>query len=975
MFTTLLLSPLGVQLALADTLTVPGQYSTISAAISAASPGDVVEVSSGTYCEEPDLTGVQNVTVRGVTNGGGPVIVDGTCAAGSAVIYVTTGGNGAVYENIELDVNGGFLGVLVEDNATATFRDVVFRNGDAGVTSHNHGGALHVEPGANVVCEGCQFTQNVGDQGGAVYVQGRLELIDSVLCDNHATSSHGGAVSTASDGQLIVRRTAFVRNESASKGGGLYVSGDGPHVVHNSVFLANEAPDGAGIHVGNALDLRSTILMGQIGSIANDNDDESNTGSSNLYWDNALGNAQEHFASDIFADPGFRDVGTGCTFDLVTSGAGNGMGDPGLGAPFDIGIYGGDPTLTDDDNDGHPSTLDCNDADDRAFHGAPERCNGEDDDCDTVVPSDEIDTDGDLFATCDGDCSPDDSGVYPGAPIDDIDVGDLQDVDCDGFDECFADGDGDGVGVSGNYASAGDGGTCVTIAGDCDDSDGDAFPGQQWYVDCDGDGAHVPDPTTACSADEAVALACGASGPGAASLVPGDDCDDDDADNYPSNAEVCDGADNDCDTDVDDADDDVQGGSTWYVDLDGDLYGDQPVQACVQPANAVSLGGDCDEANPAVNPGEQEVCDAGANIDEDCANGANDDDPNVVGQLSWYRDGDGDTHGDTPLGSSCEPPEAGAVTIDGDCDDALSFVYPGAPELCNGVDDDCDNVPDNDIVTLDWYADGDGDGYGAEGSKVLLSDCADPGAGYSHQATDCNDGDDAIHPGVTDDDCDGVDDDCDGTADNAAGGNPANPLYDDGDGDGYGSGGLVGFGCPTATLAPNGDDCDDAEPLVNPGETEVCNDGLDNDCEPLTLDVCTTGDTGETSDTGTEPTPTGETGTAEPTGDTSDTGLPLDSDGDGVPDSEESTDDSDGDGLPDYLDPDSDNDGLPDGLEGDGDADGDGIPDRLDPSDKGVPPAPTGPESIDYGCGCASAGPTGTWLLLPLLLVGLRRRR
>ncbi len=90
---------------------------------------------------------------------------------------------------------------------------------------------------------------------------------------------------------------------------------------------------------------------------------------------------------------------------------------------------------------------------------------------------------------------------------------------------------------------------------------------------------------------------------------------------------------------------------------------------------------DCDDASAAVFPGAEEVCNG---IDDDCDAEIDEDAP------AWYRDADSDGFGDsaTEVGA-CEPPE-GWVETGGDCDDADSHTYPGAPELCDGLRNDCD---------------------------------------------------------------------------------------------------------------------------------------------------------------------------------------------------------------------------------------------------------------------------------------------
>jgi hypothetical protein len=145
----------------------------------------------------------------------------------------------------------------------------------------------------------------------------------------------------------------------------------------------------------------------------------------------------------------------------------------------------------------------------------------------------------------------------------------------------------------------------------------------------------------------------------------------------------------------------------------------------------------------------------------------------------------------------------GYAVCGGDCDDTDPSVHPGVPEIADGVDQDCDGVPDDGT---DW-GDDDGDGFAeADG--------------------DCNDDDAAMSPGRTEIFGNGLDDDCDGTSDTGAG---------DADGDGF-----------SAT------DCDDADPLIHPGRPETV-DGIDEDCDGIADDGTTAYDDdadGETEDEG-----------------------------------------------------------------------------------------------------------------------------
>ena len=161
--------------------------------------------------------------------------------------------------------------------------------------------------------------------------------------------------------------------------------------------------------------------------------------------------------------------------------------------------------------------------------------------------------------------------------------------------------------------------------------------------------------------------------------------------------------DDDCDGSLDE--DDATDATAWYLDGDGDGYGDasDSVTACAAPTGYTADATDCDDAAAAVNPGASEVCNG---VDDDCDGATDDDDASLdaTSTATWYADGDSDGYGDAgSTTDSCSPP-SGYVADATDCDDGDSGVHPGATETCDGVDQDCSG-------TLSWLeVDADGDG-------------------------------------------------------------------------------------------------------------------------------------------------------------------------------------------------------------------------------------------------------------------------
>ncbi len=398
---------------------------------------------------------------------------------------------------------------------------------------------------------------------------------------------------------------------------------------------------------------------------------------------------------------------------------------------------------------------------------------------------------------------------------------------------------------------------CDGIDNDCD---GEVDEGviTTFYLDRDGDGygsaLSLPDDVL-----DAVIESCFQP---AGYVLTADDCNDQDISVHPNATEVCDEAGVDEDCDGDNEDEDALGQTTWFIDADGDSFGDDATEGlsqCYAPDGYVAIQGDCNDESASINADNQEIIGDASNLDENCDgfilcyvdsdrdgygtgepvsvpsgtncveitdedfdgthtysrvnNDCDDTDADTRPAIAFeepgafcMRDADGDGFGDSTLTLA----ELGQGLVAGsDCDDSTNGVSPNAAEIpANGIDENCNG---EELC----FVNSDNDGFGSTLPPIASTNFACDGDFESSNQLDCNDNDPSTYPGASE--------------------NEAAPLNayctKDEDGDGYADANVVNVNVFAGT------DCNDDVSSINSAADERCDTDYDDNCDGLINDA------------------------------------------------------------------------------------------------------------------------------------------
>lgn len=850
----ILLLALGPSIGLASTLTVgsTGSYSTIQSAIDVASPGDVISITSGTYNECLTLS-TSNVSIEGQ----GAVTIDGSNCSSDAISIPA--GSGISFSNLVAQNSSGrvfsvesaiveFDGVTISDSGTSsTNGPAIYIDGGTvsltGATIENnegsYGGAIRIASG-NLTISNCYFSGNEGLNGAVIYADYSSSIVstNNTFTNNSTrTGGFGGAITIRYSSSLTDTGSSFTSNTSEGKAGAIYVeqgqsnSGTSELLLDGTVFTDNQsdntggaiyAKDASTIEVVNAsfsanyATKGGAVFFNGIAAEAIFTNTEFSLNSTNTQTSGGEGGAITALANGSAKPSGL--ILTNVSF--VENSAKTYGGAVVVGGPYNNNQHGN--LIISNSTFSSNSSYSSQSSAGGAIYVNTDPTN-EVSIYQTLFSSNSSEISGGaLYIAATGDVSitlsrfidnlaTGQSNVYDkygGAVLIDSSTnvtisnslfgGNLaQSSSVDGFggaiaveevemvniyNSIFAENHSSTNGGAwyffsvtdslllnntflGNESTAGGAGYFSSATGELINNIFAYSVGSTIYSGSS-ISASYNDWYQNSTTDSGGASGFSTSSNGNLTVDPDLQAYSQDGDftndnwNIASTSALVDAGDaNYLDLDFSRSDIGAYGGSGL---LDNDADG---------------VGGlsDCDDSDPAAYPGVA----------------SNDS------SLLCMRDSDSDGYGDSS-------PANGNVTAGTDCDDSNPLISPAATEVCDGVDNDCSGVIDDNAVNgVTWYPDVDSDGFGDAYGGIMF--CDQP-TGYLSDGTDCDDLDFFTYPGSAE-------------ADSVV------ACMKDSDGDGYGD------STPSNTAVTAGTDCDDSDNSVSPAATETPSDGFDQNCD------------------------------------------------------------------------------------------------------------------------------------------------
>ena len=582
-----------------------------------------------------------------------------TYSGGGLATYASTvTSTGTTYTNNQSNSGGGGLTVQGSGSYTGTADD--FDNNQSDSRSWGGGGVFLGDQGnatsATLSLSGATFTNNAAtadtsSRGGGIFATstGSLTLSDTTFDSNQA-SKDGGALSivpTSGTPAISITNSAFDNNTESEEGGGALFENGGSLTLTGTDFTGNTAVSGGAIYLTSVSNLTATSDMFCANSAS------SSGGAAYLA---SVGSGGTYTVkNDVFAENSASSHGGGAYLSGSATASiynntwvGNGASSSG-GAVY----FGGSPITFVNNAVGWTSTGDGLSTSSSAVTTKLTYnawySNTASDTSLTLDSTNVTGSDFDLTTwSADGDCSNDAFWPMYGSVL--INAGDTTLSDPDGSRSDIGAYGGPSADAALFYDVDGDG---YILMYDCDDASAAVHPAATEVCDgldndCDGtvDGATATDAVTyyrdfdGDGYGNASSTSRGCSAP-SGYVLDTTDCNDANAAINPAASEICNSVDDNCDGVIDPAT--SADAKTWYLDADGDGYGDptHTIASCSAPAGYASAGTDCNDTTASISPAAAEVCNG---LDDNC-DGFVDVDP-TSGGTTYYRDTDGDGFGD-----------------------------------------------------------------------------------------------------------------------------------------------------------------------------------------------------------------------------------------------------------------------------------------------------------------------------------------